>query len=229
MNTVLDDNKKLCLSSGKVLMLTPLIKILFEVEDLTQASPATVSRCGMVYMEPENLDLNHLVTSYLRRLPLIFKEKSKLLPTFGNLISKYLFKSLEYVFEHSIFVYDIKRITVVEGFLKLLDTMLVSFYKLNNSDAVDTMLEILEDTIVFSSIWSVGALGDLKSRRKFNDFFRKELLAVKVKNEDLFAVEFDVESKCWVDWNDRIKGFEIEQGMQFHEIVVPTVSFTRNI
>ena len=37
---------------------------MFEVEDLAVASPATVSRCGMVFLEPKQLGHEVLVTSY---------------------------------------------------------------------------------------------------------------------------------------------------------------------
>ena len=44
MNTVLDDNKLLCLTNSERIKLTPGVRMVFEVDDLAQASPATVSR-----------------------------------------------------------------------------------------------------------------------------------------------------------------------------------------
>ncbi len=64
MNTVLDDNKKLCLTTGEIIKLTNWMTMMFEVEDLVHASPATVSRCGMVYLESKNLGWNAILKAY---------------------------------------------------------------------------------------------------------------------------------------------------------------------
>lgn len=73
LNTVMDDNKKLCLSNGEIIKLTPSMRMIFEVDDLSQASPATVSRCGMIYMSPEDILSPHsIIKSWLNNLPLGF-------------------------------------------------------------------------------------------------------------------------------------------------------------
>lgn len=55
MNSVMDDNKVLTLPNGERIRLAAHCALLVEVADLQYASPATISRCGMVYVDPKNL------------------------------------------------------------------------------------------------------------------------------------------------------------------------------
>lgn len=50
MNSVMDDNKLLTLANNGRIVLKNYMKLLFEIRDLKFATPATVSRAGILYI-----------------------------------------------------------------------------------------------------------------------------------------------------------------------------------
>lgn len=61
LNTVMDDNKKLCLANGDIIPLTPEMRIISEVTDVNNQAPATVSRMAQLHIQIEkSVDHPHL-------------------------------------------------------------------------------------------------------------------------------------------------------------------------
>ncbi|KAJ8964945.1 hypothetical protein NQ314_004500 [Rhamnusium bicolor] len=79
MNSVMDDNKVLTLINSDRITMPEQVSLLFEVGDLAVASPATVSRCGMVYNDYKDWGWIPYVTSWLKKKQIssgvVFKNK----------------------------------------------------------------------------------------------------------------------------------------------------------
>ena len=61
LNSVLDDNRLLTLPSGERIQFGPNVNFLFECVDLSYASPATISRVGMILLSREDLPLKSVI------------------------------------------------------------------------------------------------------------------------------------------------------------------------
>ena len=69
LNSVLDDNRLLTMPSGERIQFASNVNFVFECQDLRFASPATVSRCGMIYMSEDNVDTDRILKSWIKSQP----------------------------------------------------------------------------------------------------------------------------------------------------------------
>ena len=71
MNSVMDDNKMLTLASNERIPLKEHMRMIFEIRDLRFASPATVSRAGIIFISADKgSQLRSLVASWVNKLEL---------------------------------------------------------------------------------------------------------------------------------------------------------------
>jgi dynein heavy chain len=217
MNTVLDDNKKLCLNSGQIIGLTPRMTMMFEVADLSVASPATVSRCGMVYMEPVSIGLRPYFISWLNTLP------PKVLANEG--INAQLIKFGDELLEDGCYFvrHDIKEpvatvdnnlvqscFRIVNSFLK---DYIESEVKKVSAEKVEDLLQMIGQIFSFAIIWSIGCTTNLEGRKKFDVFMREKLvkLGVDFPAEKLvYDYKFDVATKTWINWFDTVPEYTVD-------------------
>lgn len=181
MNTVLDDNKKLCLNSGEMLQMSDTMSMIFEVDDLSVASPATVSRCGMVYMEPGSLGFEPLVVSWLDAMPPYVLDNTSCARTLRALMDAYVLDCITFVKRFCTEPVLTTTNNLVQSLMRLIDTYLYPFRRspTNHMDEEGPSAESLaslerniEQIFLFSVVWSIGGCIDNASRFKFSNFLR---------------------------------------------------------
>ncbi|KAJ9459042.1 Dynein-1-beta heavy chain [Diplonema papillatum] len=200
MNTVLDDNKKLCLVNGDIISMADTMNMIFEVQDLLVASPATVSRCGMIYVEPETMGWNCLFESWMNTLPEGLAGNEDVKAAMVSMVHSYVEPALYFASHYCKRYVPSSDSALLVQILKLWKTSFAVFEEDENTgkkpwvtfeDA--EVLARMEGWFVFAVVWAIGGSLDLKGRLKFDKFF-KELLGIdeeggKKKKKDKKAKE----------------------------------------
>ncbi|KAM4608668.1 dynein axonemal heavy chain 7 [Polymixia lowei] len=254
MNTVLDDNKKLCLMSGEIIQMSPQMSLIFEPMDLEVASPATVSRCGMIYMEPHMLGWRPLMLSWFNTLPTTVSAMHKDL--IAGLFDRILPACLQLIRKTAKELSPTSDTNLVKSLMNLMDCMMDEFCdeaKMKSMNERD-ICSWLEGIFVFCLVWSVGASCDESGRVRFDAVVREVLdgplseetrvrhgilatvepppkqLTVPLPTEGtLYQYRFIKEGMGrWELWTDELKAAPpICKDVQFNEIIVPTENTVR--
>ncbi|XP_013912661.1 PREDICTED: dynein heavy chain 12, axonemal isoform X2 [Thamnophis sirtalis] len=242
MNTVLDDNKKLCLMSGEIIQMSPQMSLIFEAMDLSQASPATVSRCGMIYLEPSQLGWKPLVTSWLNTLPEPLNEK-EFQDLFEDLFDWLVPPALQVRRKQCKELVPTSNSNNVVSLTRLLEILLC--HKAKKDPSNKNIHKWVTGCFAFAMIWSIGATCDSDGRIIFDNFMR-DIVIGKLDEHPIpasigkwehsfeekglvYDYRFELKGKGrWAHWNEAVKNISYtEKNIKIQDIIVPTMDTVR--
>ncbi|GFQ71799.1 dynein heavy chain 8, axonemal [Trichonephila clavata] len=220
LNSVLDDNKTLTLANGDRIPMSPTCKIIFEPHNIDNASPATVSRNGMVYMSSSGLHWEPILEGWLSlRTP---TEATILRGLFGKIfgaLSLYMLTSLTPKME-------LLECNYIKQAMDLLDGLLPT------DEDISTVH--YERLFIFALMWSFGALLELDDRSKMEIFLVKHRpkldlpIISPTRKETIFEYLVDSEGN-WLHWSNRVEEYiyPTDSIPTFSSILVPNVDNVR--
>jgi dynein heavy chain len=220
MNSVMDDNKMLTLASNERIPLKPHMRLIFEIRDLRFATPATVSRAGILYISTDDgTQWNSLIQSWLTKIETNEVAKGKLATCFQHYIKPTLRWRIKYVAP----VVSLQDMNFVQTLLYMLDGTLTP--QILNSEAPDA----IEKAFVFSMIWSMGSALTLTddgtdNRKMFSDWWRTEWRNVKLPTQyTIYDYWYDPTSNTFEQWS---KSPFLSADMMEYESTTPMASVT---
>jgi dynein heavy chain len=232
MNTVLDDNKTLCLANSTRIKLPSTLHMLFEVQDLKVASPATVSRCGMVYMEQVHIGIRALVQTWRLK---VLKNSTGLNNSAKHIISRidaHLEAAVDYVRNECKENVATSNNQLASSLLNLFASKLNDIKDDGERKMVAQDSELMDALLVWCFVWSIGANIVASSREVFSEWCRNRFSSMISSRFNLLLNDFygcyvDLTSREVKEWSTLMTEFVYIPTQPYFNILVPTEDTTR--
>ncbi|KAJ1441552.1 dynein heavy chain, N-terminal region 2-domain-containing protein, partial [Ochromonadaceae sp. CCMP2298] len=226
MNTVLDDNMTLCLANGQRIKLKQEMKCLFEVNDLEVASPATVSRIGVVYMTPSDLGWFPYVQSWVPRampkeLPAWARERLLLL--FDTVFRRGMTFQRKFGKEPV----ETVDIQLVISTCFLFQSLFTAENGVNFASPQAELSALLDKLFFFSYVWTVGAVCSDLFWEQFSENAR-EMFEEACPGMGLpgggnaFDYFVDIKEGRFKEWSEIVPTFRYDDQVPYFSLMVPT-------
>uniref|UniRef100_A0A4W2H6H3 Dynein axonemal heavy chain 14 n=1 Tax=Bos indicus x Bos taurus TaxID=30522 RepID=A0A4W2H6H3_BOBOX len=188
LNSMLDDTRTLCLANSERITLTSKIRVIFEVDSLAQASPAIVSRCAMVYMNPVDLGWEPYVKSWLLKNSKIMNKSE--VDCLELMIKSSVPDGLQFIKKHQKFQpFPVQDITIVTTLCRILDAFFEFMSKTGIFELREDLKDISSEEIISHSKVSVK-FKDVENRDDNARYMAKNPIKLKKTIQKLFVFAF---------------------------------------